>query len=417
VAKDRPRWLADLSAQFKRHRQGRSGWFVEVNRDRLRVVSCDLPPRPEEPPAEAPKRRAVTLATPPGPASAAAALAECCALFDAVMAGKWTWPDPEAMPGGDDPHRLAPATLQRLMDQLGRSLVGEKVSERTWQRMYLPSLRKVIETAKERNWPNDEALLVATLKRWEPNSRARQMGHDRIRRLWKQAGWEWPAEAAELRGNGKAAASPDGVRSFTDAELVELRARIERSIHRHKLTAADLVAWDCLIVFGLRPAELQGLELTARQGVPMAKVTREKRSSKGASGGRTVLAVPPEGWPADCYGLADRWKQYGLPPALVAYWSPGEKMAQQLARLQKQQPVSTALDAELTPYSSRHAFALRLAQQIGLHVREAAELMGHSPAVHLATYGRRLDTPKLLARVHKKVMEQRQTSIRIADHK
>lgn len=92
-------------------------------------------------------------------------------------------------------------------------------------------------------------------------------------------------------------------------------------------------------------------------------------------------------------------------------------MAKQLARLQKQQPVSTALDAELTPYSCRHAFALRLAQQIGLHVREAAELMGHSPAVHLATYGRRLDTPKLLARVHEKVMEQRQTSIRIADPK
>jgi integrase len=321
------------------------------------------------------------------------------------------------MPGADDAQRLAPVTLQRLMDQLQRAVVGEKVSERTWQRMYAPWLRKLIETAGERSWPTDEALLVATLTRWEPNSRARQMAHDRIRRLWKQAGWEWPTELLEMRGNGKAAASPEGVRGFTDVELVELRARIERSIQRHKLTPADLVAWDCLTVFGLRPAELQGLELTARQGVPIVTVTREKRSSRGASGARTVLAVPPEGWPADCYGLADRWKQYGLPPALVAYWSPGEKMAQQLARLQKQPPVSNALDAELAPYGCRHAFALRLAQQIGLHVREAAALMGHSPAVHLAAYGRRLDTPKLLARVHEKLMEQRQTSIRITDTK
>jgi integrase len=319
--------------------------------------------------------------------------------------------------GGDDPHRLAPVTLQRLMDQLERAVVGERVSTRTWERMYAPMLRKLIETAGQRNWRDDEALLVATLKKWEPNSRARQMAHDRIRRLWKQAGWEWPAEVAELRGNGKAAASPDGVRSFTDAELIELRARIERSVQRHKLTPADLVAWDCLMVFGLRPAELQGLELTTQQGVPIVTVTREKRSSKGASGARTVLAVPPDGWPADCYGLADRWKQYGLPPAMVAHWSPGEKLAQQLARLQKQQPASTALDAELTPYGCRHAFALRLAQQIGLHVREAAELMGHSPAVHLATYGRRLDRPKLLARVHEKLMEQRKTPIRIADPK
>jgi integrase len=403
MAKDRPRWLSDLSAQFKRHRQGRSGWFVEVMRDKLRVVSTDLPARPEEPPTDAPKRRAVTLATPPGPASAAAALAECCALFDAVIAGEWRWPDPEAMPAADDPQRLAPATLQRLMDQLERSVVGERVSERTWQRMYAPALRKLIEAAGERNWPSDEALLVATLKRWEPNSRVRQMAHDRIRRLWKQAGWEWPTEAAELRGNGKAAASPDGVRSFTDSELIELRARIERSIKRHKLTRSDLVAWDCLIVFGLRPAELQGLELTTQQGVPIAKVSREKRSSKGARGVRSVPAVPPVGWPDNFHLLGKRWKEHGLPSALVNYWSPGEKMAQQLARLQKQQPVQIALDAELTPYSCRHAFALRLAQQVGLHVREAAELMGHSPAVHLSTYGRRLDSPKLISSVIGKV--------------
>ena len=170
-------------------------------------------------------------------------------------------------------------------------------------------------------------------------------------------------------------------------------------------------------MFGLRPAELQGLELTTRQGVPIVKVTREKRSSRGAGGARTVLAVPPEGWPVDCSGLADRWKQYGLPPAMVAHWSPGEKLAQQLARLQKQKPIAMELDRELTPYGARHAFALRLAQQIGLHVREASDLMGHSPAVHLATYGRRLDTPKLLDRVHQKVMGQRQTSISITDPK
>ena len=60
-----------------------------------------------------------------------------------------------------------------------------------------------------------------------------------------------------------------------------------------------------------------------------------------------------------------------------------------------------ALDEELTSYGCRHAYALRLAQQLGLHPREAAELMGHSPAVHLATYGRRLDRPGLLAKVRR----------------
>ena len=412
MATDRPRWLADLSAQFKRHRQGRSGWYVEQNREHLRVVSAELPARPDELPTAAPKRRAVTLNTPPGPATAATALAEACGLFDAVKAGSWRWPNPEAVPGPDDERRLTPAALERLVEQLQRAIEGERVSQRTWQRMYLPALKKLIKTAEQRNWPTDRELLEATLRQWEPNTRSRQMAHDRIRRLWREAGWKWPEQTSELRGNGRAARPAGGVRGFTDAELRELRARIERS---HRLTPADLVAWDALMVFGLRPAELQGLEISSQQGVPIAKVTREKRSTNGASGARTVPAVPPEEWPIDCFALVDRWKKYGLPPALVAYWSPGEKLAQQLARLRVQKPVAIELDGELTPYACRHAFALRLAQQIGLHVREAADLMGHSPAVHLSTYGRRLDSPKLLARVQGKVIELQGRSIRIGD--
>jgi len=44
MAKDRPQWLTDLSNGFKRHRQGRTGWMVELHRDRLRVISGELPP-------------------------------------------------------------------------------------------------------------------------------------------------------------------------------------------------------------------------------------------------------------------------------------------------------------------------------------------------------------------------------------
>jgi hypothetical protein len=131
---------------------------------------------------------------------------------------------------------------------------------------------------------------------------------------------------AELRGNGKAAAHPQGVLAFTDAELAELRQRIERS----RLTAADLVAWDALAVFGLRPSELQGLELTMEGGVRLAHVSRQKKSSKGSSGARTVPAVPPADWPIDCFNLVERWRAHGIPPGMAAAWSPGEVMAQHL---------------------------------------------------------------------------------------
>jgi hypothetical protein len=46
-----------------------------------------------------------------------------------------------------------------------------------------------------------------------------------------------------------------------------------------------------------------------------------------------------------------------------------------------------------------------LAQHLGLDVRESAELMGHSPQVHLSTYGRRLNQPRLLATVREKVLQ------------
>ncbi len=48
MAGDRQGWLADLSRQFKRHRQGRPGWHLRVKRDRLGLLSDELPPRSDE---------------------------------------------------------------------------------------------------------------------------------------------------------------------------------------------------------------------------------------------------------------------------------------------------------------------------------------------------------------------------------
>ena len=382
-----PPWQHDLSRAFKRHRAGRSGWYLQVHGDRLRLVSRELPARPGEPPAAGPKQRALTLSTPPSPSTVAAALAEACGVFDAVMAGRWSWPHPDAALAGDDPGHLQHSHLRRLARQLREQLVGEQMQSGTWERTWQPYLTRLAATAEERNWADDETFLAAFLRGWPPNSRSRQMAYDRARRLWKAAAWSWPEALAPLRGNGKAAAAPQGVRSFSDAEIEQLRA----AIHQSRLTAADGVAWDCMIVFGLRPKELQALELQHREGVLVAVVSRSKQTSRSSSGARIIPAVPPAGWPADCHRLLDRWRCHGLPRALMTARSPGQALTQQLRRLH--------LPEELTSYGLRHAFALRLGLELGLHVREAAELMGHSPAVHLATYGRRLDGPALLTKV------------------
>jgi hypothetical protein len=87
-------------------------------------------------------------------------------------------------------------------------------------------------------------------------------------------------------------------------------------------------------VFGLRPAELQGLGLLMDDVLPVAKVQQVKRSSRGSSGARSVPAVPPPAWSADCHGLVERWKVHGLPPGMVTARSQGEVLSQQLNRLE-----------------------------------------------------------------------------------
>ena len=116
------------------------------------------------------------------------------------------------------PAALAPATLAQLRSRLSAQLIGERITSCTWNRTYQPYLIKLEQIAAQQIWSD---------------------------------------ELAAMRGNGKAAADPAGVMAFQDQEIEELRERISRS----RLTASDLVAWDCLIVFGLRPAELKGLQL------------------------------------------------------------------------------------------------------------------------------------------------------------
>jgi hypothetical protein len=190
------------------------------------------------------------------------------------------------------------------------------------------------------------------------------MAYDRSRRLWKGAGWAWPDELATLRGNGKAAAAPLGVRAFSDQEIYYLREAINSSAR-------------------LSPAALLGLELQRKGAVLLAVVSRTKRSSRGSSGTRNVPTVHPSGWPVDCHGHLERCKRCGLPLGLLAARSPGQTMTQLLRRVH--------MPNDLTSYGLRHAFGLRLGLDLGLHVTEAAELMKHSPAVHLCTYGRRFD--------------------------
>lgn len=123
-----PPWLKDLSRSFKRSRGGRGGWFLQLHHDRLRVLSAELPLRPDEPAAAAPKLRAVTLQTSAAPDKTSEALTEAMAIHEAVMAGTWRWPDPEdCLPAGNE-RRLRPEELNKVILRLEKGLLGETVA-------------------------------------------------------------------------------------------------------------------------------------------------------------------------------------------------------------------------------------------------------------------------------------------------
>jgi hypothetical protein len=62
------------------------------------LVSAELPLRPGVTAEQGYQRCAFTLQAPTVPTTATAALSEACAVFDAVMANTWRWPDRDATP-------------------------------------------------------------------------------------------------------------------------------------------------------------------------------------------------------------------------------------------------------------------------------------------------------------------------------
>ena len=96
------------------------------------------------------------------------------------------------------------------------------------------------------------------------------------------------------------------------------------------------------------------------------------------------------------------WVEYQLPKAsLVAAKkvSPSEVLVGQLDRLKKSsRKINCEIDSDLTPLGCRHGYAVRIHTDLNLTSKEGADVMGHSEAVHLSTYGQVLDTPKTLSK-------------------
>ena len=192
-------------------------------------------------------------------------------------------------------------------------------------------------------------------------------------------------------------------------QLSWLLDELERTGEHELRLAVGLVG-----LFGLRPCELATLEF-ARGRLWVGKVKRNAADMKQSGvdqkrkGKRLVMAIDVPGKEGLGDELAELWANGGRKfPATLRKWINQHKegrdalqiVGNSFGNMLLQQSAWQSLKAEepdLTPYSLRHSWAFR-SQTSGrpLSIRDAAALLGHTPATFFKHYGHWTDESSLI---------------------
>ena len=161
-------------------------------------------------------------------------------------------------------------------------------------------------------------------------------------------------------------------------------------------------------IYGLRPHEVSQLiwedgHLKVRPGGKRNKATRGKKQKN-----RLVLPFDVPGREGEGENLVKMWRTgvIRFPQAVLnrindvdakGFKPVGDEIRQQLERFKWWQGLQVA-NPGLTPYSLRHGCAYRMHKSYDrpLSIRDAAALLGHSPAEHHASYGMWTDEAGLI---------------------
>ena len=161
-------------------------------------------------------------------------------------------------------------------------------------------------------------------------------------------------------------------------------------------------------IYGLRPHEVSQLiwedgHLKVRPGGKRNKATRGKKQKN-----RLVLPFDVPGREGEGEELVKMWRtgMIRFPQAVLkrineveekGFKPVGDEIRQQLERFKWWQGLQVA-NPGLTPYSLRHGCAYRMHKSYDrpLSIRDAAALLGHSPAEHHASYGMWTDEAGLI---------------------
>ena len=273
-----------------------------------------------------------------------------------------------------------------LVEQFkARKLSSGAIKPQTWSSVYQRRMAELLAVFEGKRPPtNPRELLEAVTARWakQPGARGRQM--------------QVQQTAALLRWGVDNGALPMEWVPPLDLDPFVGRKREGRSITtplevKHILELVDAIpdarwrfAFQLLAAYGLRPEELQHLQLRGER----LWCNYRKTTSRGETKPRPLRLLPCDDW-AEGWNLLKQFKEQPLPPMRPGYGA--EDLGLYMRRRQHWQDLRQHYEAEgekLVLYSARHGYAHRAHVICELPPKVAAAAMGHSVETHLAAYSK-----------------------------
>jgi integrase len=247
-----------------------------------------------------------------------------------------------------------PSLVERFK---ARKLSSGSIKPKTWVNVYRRRMVELLATMESSTPPaNPRELLEAVTSRWadRPGSRGRQMQVQQTAALLR-----WGVDNGVL---GAAWAPP--LEAIPDP-----RWRF---------------AFQLLVAYGLRPEELQHLQLRGER----LWCNYRKSTSRGETKPRALRLLPCDDW-AEGWNLVERFETQPLPPMRPGYGA--EDLGLYMRRRRRWRELRQEYEAageKLVLYSARHSYAHRAHLICELPPKVAAAAMGHSVETHLAAYSK-----------------------------
>jgi len=275
-----------------------------------------------------------------------------------------------------------PQLIQAFKDH---KLSSGAIKQSTWDGIYWRRMAVILEAVGGKRRPvSSKQLLESVIESWKdrPGSRGRQ-----IQVQFTAALLRWGVDSERL---------PSSWAPPLDLSIYVGRMRDDRGVTTpidavHVLELVEAIpdprwrlAFQLMAAYGLRPEELQHLEIQKGQ----LWTSYQKVSSRGRTRSRMLRLLPCDDW-AQAWQLETAFRPDRMPPM-----RPGHG-AEDLGTYMRRRPLWKQLRREyeekgekLVLYSCRHGYAHRAHVTCELPPKVVAAAMGHSVETHLAAYSR-----------------------------